>query len=170
VSESQLARARAADPEHPERYLVGAAEALPLADASVDVALLMRSLHHAPSPDAALAELRRVVREIVYVAEPLPEGAFFELVSLVDDETEVRAVAQAAIARAPGYERVRTIDYDVTVHVPDLEALRARVVAADPARGERFAAVADELRRAFAPGDYAVPMRADVLRVVSSRP
>ena len=36
----------------------------------------------------------------VYVAEPLAEGNFFELTRMVDDETEVRAAAQAALAKA----------------------------------------------------------------------
>ena len=91
-----VARAWEADPDG--RYLTGGAEALPLDDASVDVAVLMRSLHHVPDPDAAFPELRRVVRDLVYVAEPLPTGSFFELMLPVDDETEVRAAAQAAIA------------------------------------------------------------------------
>ena len=38
----------------------------------MDAAVLMRSLHHVPDPDAAFPELRRVVREHVYIAEPLP--------------------------------------------------------------------------------------------------
>src|ERR1700741_233587 len=44
------------------RYLVGGAESIPLPGASVDVAVLMRSLHHVPDPRAAFPELRRVVR------------------------------------------------------------------------------------------------------------
>ena len=47
-------------------------------------------------------ELARVVRELVYIAEPLPAGEFFELLRPVDDETEVRANAQRAIAEATG--------------------------------------------------------------------
>ena len=42
------------------------------------------------------------------------------------------------------------------------------LLAADPDRAERFAAVEDELRAAFRPGAYDAPMRADLLRVVSS--
>src|SRR5688572_8770792 len=91
-----VTRALEADPGG--RYLEGGAEALPLPDRSVDVAVLMRSLHHVPDPDAAFPELRRVVRDLVYVAEPLPTGNFFELMLPVDDETQVRAAAQAAIA------------------------------------------------------------------------
>ena len=165
VSEDAVARARERDPDH--RYELGGAERLPLEDQSVDVATLMRSLHHVPDPASAFPELRRVVREYVWIAEPLPEGDFFELLRPVDDETEVRADAQRAIAEQDGFDRVETIEYDVTLPVPTFEALRDRVLAADPTRAERFAAVEGDLRGKFTPGDYVVPMRADLLRITS---
>ena len=157
-------RAREADPDG--RYLAAGGEALPLEDASVDVAILMRSLHHIPDPDAALRELRRVVRDSVYVAEPLPEGEYFELMRIVDDETDVLAGAQAALARAAGFERIHSVSYDVTMRIDDFEEVRERVLAADPGRAARLASVEDELRARFRPGEYAPPMRADLLRVV----
>ena len=92
----------------------------------------MRSLHHVPDPSSAFPELARVVREHVWIAEPLPEGEFFELLRPVDDETEVRAAAQRAIAEQDGFDRVETIEYDVTLPIPTFEALRERVLAADP--------------------------------------
>ena len=74
ISVGQLANAVARDPDGNARYLIGRAEQLPLEDASVDVALFMRSLHHVPIPELthALAEARRVLRPdgIVYVSEP----------------------------------------------------------------------------------------------------
>jgi ubiquinone/menaquinone biosynthesis C-methylase UbiE len=162
VSEDAVARLREKDPAH--RYELGGAERLPLEDQSVDVATLMRSLHHVPDPSSAFGELERVVREYVWIAEPLPEGDFFELLRPVDDETEVRATAQRAIAEQEGFERVETIEYEVTLPVPTFAALRARVLAADPTRAERFAQVEAGLRARFTPGDYVVPMRADLLR------
>jgi SAM-dependent methyltransferase len=172
VSDVAIARARAADPEHPRRYRLGSADALPLDDRSADVAVLMRSLHHVPPErmDAAFTELRRVVRGQVYVAEPLAEGDFFELMRPVDDETEVRALAQAALARATGagFEHVDTVHYADTIRLDRFEAFRELVIAADPARTARFAALEPELRARFTPGEYAAPMRSDVLRVVSS--
>jgi SAM-dependent methyltransferase len=166
VSEDAVARARARDPGH--RYLLGGAESIPLEDASVDVATLMRSLHHVPDPSSAFPELARVVREYVWIAEPLPEGDFFELLRPVDDETEVRANAQRAIAEQTGFERVQTIDYDVTLPIESFEALRDRVLAADPERAERFARLEADLRARFTPGDYVGPMRADLLRSAGS--
>jgi ubiquinone/menaquinone biosynthesis C-methylase UbiE len=166
VSEAAVERARAKDPGN--RYLLGGAEAIPLPDHSVDVAVMMRSLHHVPDPNAAFPELKRVVRDLVYIAEPLPTGDFFELMKPVDDETEVRAKAQEAIANAAGFEHIKTIEYDVTLPIPTFEAFRDRLLAADPERAERFATLEADLRTRFTPGDYTLPMRADLLRSAGS--
>jgi ubiquinone/menaquinone biosynthesis C-methylase UbiE len=165
VSEDAVALARANDPDH--RYELGGAERLPLADASVDVATLMRSLHHVPDPARAFPELARVVREHVWIAEPLAEGEFFELLRPVDDETEVRARAQRAIAEQHGFERVETVEYDITLAIGTFEALRERMLAADPARAARFTAAEPQLRERFTPGGYVEHVRADLLRVTS---
>ncbi|MGO9496984.1 MAG: class I SAM-dependent methyltransferase [Solirubrobacteraceae bacterium] len=180
ISESQMAEAIERDDGRGARFLVGRAERLPLEDGSVDIVVFMRSFHHVPQADlgAALAEARRVIRPrgAVYIAEPLAEGAFFELTRMVDDETEVRAGAQAALARAAdaGLERATTVDYDAPLTIAGLPGLRGRVVAADPARADRFeelsAELAEGIERLGEPGDRAGewrflhPMRADVLR------
>ncbi len=183
ISEAQLAPARARDDGGGARYLVGSAQQLPLEDDSMDVAVFMRTLHHVPPPllMRALGEAGRVLRRsgAVYVAEPLPEGDFFALTSLVEDEVAVRAAAQEALANGAqaGLERVLTVDYEVRALLPDLAALRARVVSVDPERAEIFDARRAEIAAAFErlgepgeqPGErwFVQPMRADVLRPAS---
>jgi SAM-dependent methyltransferase len=180
ISESQLAAAVRDDDGVGARYLVGVAQRLPLPEASVDVVVFMRALHHVPVPElrAALAEARRVLRAegLVYVAEPLTEGDFFELTSLVEDEREVRAAAQRAVAdaAAAGLDRVETFEYDVRLCLADLDAFAARIVSVDPARAEIFEARRSVLAEAFArlgepgsrPGErcFLTPMRVDLLR------
>ena len=104
ISEQQLATAVASDGDAGARYIIGSGQQLPLADASVDLAVFMRTLHHVPPAELldALREAGRVLRRdgLVYVAEPLAEGDYFELVSLVDDEREAREAAQAALREA----------------------------------------------------------------------
>jgi SAM-dependent methyltransferase len=180
ISEDQLASAVARDRESGARYRVGRAQELPVDDASVDIAVFMRTLHHVPPADLtqALGEARRVLRPdgVVYVAEPLAKGDYFALTSIVDDELEVREAAQQALAGAAlaGLERVDTVDYDVRVCIADLAGLRARTVSVDPERAAVFDAHEAELAEAFAtfgePGEraggrcFVAPMRADVLR------
>lgn len=184
VTAQKLALARAADDGSGARYLVGRAERLPLADATMDVAVFMRTMHHVPVRDMlpALGEARRVLRAsgAVYVAEPLPEGDFFALTSLVEDERAVRAAAQSAVADAAraGLERQSTVDYEVTLRLTDVGAFLRRMVSVEPERAQAFAARQNEIAAAFAdlgtPGDepgerrFVQPMRADVLRPVST--
>lgn len=175
TSEQQLGQARATGAGH---FVVGRAEALPLEDGSVDAVLFMRSLHHVPEPaiTAALADAKRVLRPggVVYVAEPLPEGDYFALVSIVDDETQARAAAQRALAECAGagLERVQTLEYEVGAVSAGIDSLRKRIVEVDPERAAVFDAHEDELNAAFARlGDerdggrwFIQPMRADLLR------
>jgi SAM-dependent methyltransferase len=166
VSEEQLARARAHPPVADERYLVGSGQALPLPDDGADAVVFLQSLHHVPAEhmDAALAEAARVA-PLVYVQEPLAQGPFFDLVALVDDETRVRALAQEAIARSP-LVVVRELRFDVPVRVGGLDDLRERIVGADPARADAFAAREDELRAGLAAlgSEISAPSVAHVLR------
>jgi SAM-dependent methyltransferase len=167
IEVSEEAVARAQDGEH--RFLVGSADALPLPDASLDVCVLMRSLHHVPRDrmGAALQECARVLRPggVAYVAEPLYQGEFNALIALVDDEREVRALAQDALASTTALVHERTVFYDAPLRLESFDALRRMVVSADPARAERFAAREGELRAGFAAmSANTSPMRADLLR------
>jgi ubiquinone/menaquinone biosynthesis C-methylase UbiE len=137
-------------------YALGRAEALPLADASQDLVVFMRSLHHVPIEQMteALREARRVLADggAVYVSEPLPEGDWFELQSLIEIETETRAAALAAIegAAAQGLSRVHTERYRTETRLESADAFRARMLAVDPAREPVLDERREALEQAFA--------------------
>jgi SAM-dependent methyltransferase len=156
ISEQQLAVARADDDGAGARYLVGRAEAIPLADASVDLVVFRASLHHVPIAQMlpALREARRVLRPGGHVcaAEPLASGDFYALVSIVDNEDDVRDAAQRALeqAEAAGLAHVATEEYELEALVGGLDTLRRRMVAVDPARAAAFDAHRHELERRFA--------------------
>jgi SAM-dependent methyltransferase len=182
ISERQLAAAVAHDGGSGARYLVGRGEDLPLADATMDAAAFMRTLHHVPTADqtVALGEAARVLRPggVVYVVEPLAEGDYFELVSIVEDEVEVREAAQRALRDAAdvGLLRQTTVEYEVAMTISSIAALRTRVVSVDPERAAVFDALEEQLGDALArlgepgvaPGErrFLQPMRADLLRPV----
>ena len=80
------------------------AESIPLGDASIDVVMMFRSLHHVPLDrmDDAFREIHRVLRPggHAYISEPVFAGAFNELVRIYNDEELVRKAAFDAVCRA----------------------------------------------------------------------
>ncbi len=177
-SEAQLALCRETAPVAGERYVSGVGEALPFPDATFDAVVLRASLHHVPPARMAdaLREARRVLRKggELFVFEPLAEGAWFEMMRLVDDETEVRRLAQEAIARAVDEGWLRRLDGQVLTAeavYPDLEAVRRRTSAIAAGREALFDTHRAEIERHFlaaepAPGGGRVfrqDLRLDVL-------
>ncbi|MGZ4804506.1 MAG: class I SAM-dependent methyltransferase [Acidimicrobiia bacterium] len=90
-------------------YLEGAAEALPLPDASATVAWTIASVHHWPDLDGGIAEVRRVLE---------PRGRFVAIERHVRPGatglashgwTDERAAAFATSCRAAGFAEVRTL-------------------------------------------------------------
>lgn len=86
------------------RFAHGGAEAIPAEDASVDIVLMFKSLHHVPVPlmDQALAEIARVLRPggLAWISEPVYAGDLNEVFRLFHDEKLVREAAFAAVCRA----------------------------------------------------------------------
>lgn len=138
-------------------YVAARGEALPLATACLDAAVCFNALHHVPvaRQDAALAEIHRVlaVGARLVVVEPIAEGAIFEMVQPVEDETAVRAAADAALRRAgakSGWRLLHQSDYDAAVRYESFQAFRESVVAADPAREAAVARHEASMHRRFA--------------------
>ena len=86
------------------RFVYGGAEAIDLPDASVDVVLMLKSLHHVPLELMAqgLREIARVLRPggLAYISEPVYKGDFNAILSLFHDEKEVREAAFATLRQA----------------------------------------------------------------------
>jgi ubiquinone/menaquinone biosynthesis C-methylase UbiE len=79
------------------RLLREYAETMPFADGEIDLAVVVYALHHVPA-DAQPIVLREIARVLkpegmLFVAEPLAEGAQFSVTRLFHDETAVRAEA-----------------------------------------------------------------------------
>ncbi len=176
VSEGQLGRALAQAGER-ETYRVASGENLPLADASADAILYLKSFHHLPleAMAAALDEAARVLNPFgkLIVIEPLAEGNYFEAMRPIEDETGVRAAAYRALqnppaALLPDGELV----YETVVRLRDASHFIEAVTAPDPARRARLAQVEEELRWRYetyahydARGPFFIaPMRRNVFR------
>jgi SAM-dependent methyltransferase len=156
ISEEKLARTRAAEPAGHEDYQVGRGEALPFCGELFDLVVFFNSLHHVPVTvqDAAIGESARVLAPggVLYVVEPLCEGALFELMRPVDDETEVRSAAyaalQCAIARG-SFTQLREYTYDSSYTYGSFEEFKNRMLSVDEARRTAFEAHESELHARF---------------------
>jgi ubiquinone/menaquinone biosynthesis C-methylase UbiE len=108
------------------RFLQESATSIPAADASFDLALMLKSLHHIPQPgmQAALAQTWRVLKPggWLYVSEPVYDGALNNIVKLYNEEGPVRAAAQAALDQAlltGAWLQTAERRFDMPAHFPN---------------------------------------------------
>jgi SAM-dependent methyltransferase len=84
------------------------AEAISEPDNSVDVVLMLKSLHHVPESlmSRAMGEVARVLKPggVAYFSEPVYQGEFNALMSLIHDEQAVRELAFRSIQQLAGQE------------------------------------------------------------------
>ncbi|MES9992406.1 MAG: methyltransferase domain-containing protein [Candidatus Thiodiazotropha sp.] len=77
------------------------AQSISQPDGSVDIVLMLKSLHHVPEGimPQAMSEITRVLKPggVAYFSEPVYAGEFNALLSLIHDEKRVRELAFAAI-------------------------------------------------------------------------
>lgn len=153
--EEMLRRAVAADNEHPERYVEGVGQDLPFDAASFDAAVFSFSLHHVPAESMrqAVAEAARVVRSAgaLYVIEPVAQGLGHDVDVLVDDETLVRALAQAAVDEVASNYFTESEPQHLTMGTPydDFADYESQLVGIDPNRAATFASCKAQVEQMF---------------------
>jgi len=159
------------------RFGFGGAEAIPAADASFDVVLMFKSLHHVPmaAMDSALREIARVLRPggLAYVAEPLFRGAFNDVLRLFHDESRVRRAAFDAIVGAVSgglLESVSQTFFRAPLRFADFAEFERLVIGTTHTRHELSAETHERVRAAFARhldaggARFEQPIRVDLLR------
>ena len=147
-----------AAPQAGLRFVAAGAEAMPFADASFDLALMLKSLHHVPLPlmAQALGEVARVLRPggHLYVSEPVYDGPLNDIVRLFNDEGTVRAAAQAALdaaLRTPRWQAAAERRFMVDVHFADFADFELRMMRPTFAEHDIDAARLAAVRAAFEP-------------------
>jgi SAM-dependent methyltransferase len=104
VDERQHAKNLAAPPVPGLQFVAAGAQEIPFADASFDLVIMLKSLHHVPVPlmPKALQEAARVLRPggHFYSSEPVYAGPFNDVVKLFNEERVVRDEAQSALDAA----------------------------------------------------------------------
>jgi SAM-dependent methyltransferase len=165
------------DPLPGLHFIEAGAQAIPLATAAFDLALMLKSLHHVPLPqlDAALAEIHRVLKlgGLLYVSEPVFAGPLNEVMRLFHDEELVRAAALNAMQEAVAsgaWQQVSETRFDVPVQFRDFADFEARMIGVTFADHRLDAATLQQVRAQFeqhlgADGARFVrPMRVNLLR------
>lgn len=132
------ARQHAKNMEAPQdrlQFVAAGAQEIPFEDASFDLALMLKSLHHVPLYllAQALQEIARVLRPggHLYVPEPVYAGDLNELIRHFNDEGIVRAAAQRALDQAllgGGWLQVAERRFEVPVHFRDFADFEQRMM------------------------------------------
>jgi len=159
-------------------FAAGGADAIGLPDASVDVVLMLKSLHHVPVErmDRALDEIARVLVPggLACFSEPVYAGEFNAVVALFHDERVVRERAFAALERAVAsgrFELVTERFWTAKRHYADFAEFDERMIRATHTEHRLSPATLAKVREGFehhvgADGSatFDQPMRLDVLR------
>jgi ubiquinone/menaquinone biosynthesis C-methylase UbiE len=176
VDERQHAK-NLASPQAGLQFVAAGAQSIPVADASFDVALMLKSLHHVPMPLLAqtLTEVARVLRPrgYLYVSEPVYVGPLNEVIRLFNDEGVVRAAAQAAVDAALSigmWEQVAERFFEMPVGFKDFADFEQRMMRPTFADHRIDDAKLAEVNVAFTPhmkadgAHFTRPMHVRVLR------
>lgn len=176
VDQRQHAKNLAA-PQDRLQFVAAGAQEIPFADASFDLAIMLKSLHHVPLTlmDQALTEIARVLRPggHLYVSEPVYTGALNELIRHFNDEGVVRAAAQRAVDQAlqgTNWVQVAQRHFDVPVHFRDFEDFETRMMRPTYADHQLDDEKIARVREAFAPhcraagASFTRPMHVRLLR------
>ncbi len=117
------------------QFVQAGAQAIPFPEATFDLALMLKSLHHVPldKMDQALLEVYRVLRPkgLLYVSEPVFAGDLNEVIRLFHDEEVVRTAAQRALKDAVSsgiWEQVSEIRFETPVHFRNFDEFERRLI------------------------------------------
>jgi len=155
----------------------GAAEAIPADDASFDIVMMFKSLHHVPvsAMDSAFDEIRRVLKPggLAWISEPVYAGAFNEVIRLFHDEKSVREAAFAATQRAVADGRFQWVGqrfFSTAGHFRDFADFEERMIRVTHTNHSLDSALLETVRRKFesymtpSGAHFRNPLRVDILR------
>ncbi len=159
------------------RFELGGAQAIPVADETVDLVFMFKSLHHVPLDlmGQSLQEIRRVLKPgaYAYISEPVFAGDFNDVLRLFHDEEAVRAAAFSALRSAVEsgqLELVKEIFFNASIEFSDFADFEKRVLQVTHTEHQLSAELYQQVQHRFAArisdngGRFTVPIRVDLLR------
>lgn len=162
------------------QFALGGAQAIPAADASVDIVFMFKSLHHVPNEllDQTFAEIHRVLAPggLAYISEPVFDGAYNDILRLFHDEQRVRDAAFAATERAAassGFTLVSETFFKSPVRYRDFATFEEKVLKVTHTEHKLTPALYEQVREKFTAhisaegAKFEAPMRVDLLKKVA---
>lgn len=117
------------------KFTYGSAADIDQPDASIDVVIMLKSLHHVPMElmDRAMCEIARVLKPggMAYISEPVYAGDLNDILSLFNDEKEVREAAFTALRHAVDdgvLALERQIFFNSPTHYRDFQHFADRII------------------------------------------
>lgn len=158
-------------------FELGCAEDIPAADASMDIVLMFKSLHHVPMDkmDKALVEIHRVLKPggFAYISEPIYAGEFNEILRLFHDEKQVREAAFAAVERAVSSNLLSLVTqkfFKTPMHFDDFAQFEEKIIKVTHTNHSLSPELHAMVQAQFAShmtatgADFFMPIRVDLLR------
>ena len=146
------------NPQEGLTVIAAGAQKIPFPDATFDLAIMLKSLHHVPVElmRPALAEIARVVRPggLLYVSEPVYAGALNSVISIYNEERVVRIEAQRALDAAIDSEKWSQADelrFDSTSFYKNFEDFEKKHMHATFREDKITPQIIERVRAAFAP-------------------
>lgn len=159
------------------RFRHGGAQAIPEADASADIVIMFKSLHHVPVVDMnrALEEIWRVLKPggHAWISEPVFAGELNQIMRLFHDEQVVREAAFAALKRAVDAGRFalkQQIFFNAATRFRDFAEFDARMIRVTHSNHQLSPDLYRQVQAAFAPhltaegARFLTPQRVDCLQ------
>ena len=158
-------------------FRYGGAESIALEDDSVDLVIMLKSLHHVPMEQMgkALQEIYRVLKPggLAYISEPVYAGDFNEILRLFNDEKSVRQAAFNALREVVDrglFELVEEVFFLSESRFEDYSEFEERILFATHLDKEISTDLQQKVKAAFTPhlGEggavFRNPQRIDLLR------
>ena len=146
------------NPQERLTFIAAGAQKIPFPDATFDLAIMLKSLHHVPVDlmRPALEEVARVVKPggLLYVSEPVYAGALNSVISIYNEERVVRIEAQRALDAAIDSEKwsqAEELRFDSTSFYKNFEDFEKKHMHATFREDKITPEIIERVRAAFAP-------------------